>query len=175
MVRKMAHSTLNAGVAKAYAPYQDLENKQMLAGLLARPAAFVAHLRRYTTSLTTQMIFGFRTTAADDPKLVGLYAEVEELSHITGSSGGAVLDVYPALRRLPDALLPVVRRAKRSHAVERELFVGHWLDAKKAVLEGTSKVGRKRICIQDGVWPYVEPPGSPHPPPLSFSFMAYPG
>lgn len=139
MVRKMGHSTLNVGVAKAYVPYQDLENKHMLAGILDQPAIFIDHIRRYATSLTTQMIFGFRTISIDDPKLKALYTEVEELSHVTGSSAGALLEAYPALRKLPDVVWPVIRATKESHKAEKALFVGHWLDIKKAVLDGAAK------------------------------------
>lgn len=46
----------------------------MLVGLLDKPGLFVDHVRRYTNSLTTQMIFGFRTTSLDDPKLKQLYS-----------------------------------------------------------------------------------------------------
>lgn len=140
MIRKMGHSTVNIGVAKAYVPYQDLENKHMLSGILDQPHLFIDHIRRYSTSLTTQMIFGFRTIAIDDPRLKELYAEVDELSRIGGSLAGALLEAFPLLRKLPDLFWPVVREAKQAHVAERDLFVGHWLNVKNAVAKGTSKV-----------------------------------
>lgn len=114
----------------------------MLVGILDQPSNFIAHIRRFTTSLTTQMIFGFRTIAIDNPKLIELYAEAEELSRIQGSAAGAILEAYPVLRKLPHALWPAARMAKQSHEKERDLFVGHWLNAKKAVLAGTSRVSQ---------------------------------
>ena len=45
----------------------------MLVGFLDQPSLFVDHIRRYTNSLTTQMVFGFRTTSIDDPKLKQLF------------------------------------------------------------------------------------------------------
>jgi len=73
MIRKMVHSILNIKAARSYVPYQDLENKQMLHGLMSEPDLFIDHIRRYTNSLTTQMVFGFRTTGIDDPKLKRLF------------------------------------------------------------------------------------------------------
>lgn len=73
MVRKIVHNNLNIKAARTYVPYQDLENKAMLMGLLEKPELFVDHIRRYTNSLTTQMVFGFRTTSIDDPKLKQLF------------------------------------------------------------------------------------------------------
>ena len=73
MIRKIVHNNLNIRAAKTYVPYQDLENKHMLAGLLESPDLFFDHIRRYTNSLTTQMVFGFRTPDIDDPKLKQLF------------------------------------------------------------------------------------------------------
>lgn len=69
MVRGIVHNTLNIKAARAYVPYQDLENKAMLLGFLEQPSRFFNHIRRYTNSISTQMIFGFRTLDIDDPKL----------------------------------------------------------------------------------------------------------
>jgi hypothetical protein len=80
MIRKIVHNNLNIKAAKTYVPYQDLENKAMLVGFLENPDLFIDHIRRYTNSLTTQMIFGFRTTSINDPKLKQLYSVSEMLS-----------------------------------------------------------------------------------------------
>lgn len=73
MIHKMIHNILNIKAAVTYIPYQDLENKFMLLGLLDQPREFANHIRRYTNSLTTQMVFGFRTLSFDDPKLQQLF------------------------------------------------------------------------------------------------------
>ena len=69
----MMHNSLNIKTAVAYIPYQDLENKHMLLGLLDQPNNFVSHLRRYANSLTTQMVFGFRTLSTEDPRLLQFF------------------------------------------------------------------------------------------------------
>jgi hypothetical protein len=73
MIRGIVHNSLNIKASLTYIPYQDLENKAMLLGFLESPERFIDHIRRYTNSLTTQMIFGFRTTNVDDPKLKQLF------------------------------------------------------------------------------------------------------
>lgn len=67
------HNSLNIRTAVAYIPYQDLENKDMMVGFLDDPGDFLQHVRRYTNSLTTQMVFGFRTTSKDDPRLLRFF------------------------------------------------------------------------------------------------------
>lgn len=69
----MLHNTLNIKTAVVYVPYQDLENKNMMLGLLERPDDFVQHLRRYTSSLTTQVVYGFRTTSTEDPRMLQFF------------------------------------------------------------------------------------------------------
>jgi hypothetical protein len=140
MIRKVVHNNLNIKAAKTYVPYQDLENKAMLVGLLDKPDLFVDHIRRYTNSLTTQMVFGFRTTSIDDPKLKQLFHGFEKFCEVTGTTTAALLDLFPVLRSLPDAVLPLRKYAKELHVKERELYVGHWLNVKKAIKNGTSKV-----------------------------------
>ncbi|KAK1623551.1 cytochrome P450 [Colletotrichum phormii] len=138
MIRKIFHQVLHINAAKGYVPYQDLESKQMLSGFLEEPDSFVDHIRRFTTSLTTQMVFGFRTTNIHDEKLKRLYHCVERWSEVVGSSAAALLDVYPPLRNL-GFMSPGKRYAEALHKEERALYVGHWMDAKERVVTGTAK------------------------------------
>lgn len=73
MIRRIVHNNLNIKAARTYVPYQELENKALLLGILEEPHNFIDQIRRYTNSLTTQMVFGFRTTSTEDPKLKQLY------------------------------------------------------------------------------------------------------
>ncbi|TDZ58545.1 Cytochrome P450 monooxygenase yanC [Colletotrichum trifolii] len=136
--RKIFHQMLHLNAAKGYVPYQDLESKQMLFGFLEDPDQFIDHIRRFTNSLTTQMVFGFRTTSIHDEKLKKLYHCVEQWSEVVGSSAAALLEVYPFLRKL-GSLAPGKRYAESLHKEERDLYVGHWMAAKKRVIEGHSK------------------------------------
>jgi hypothetical protein len=73
MIRKTVHQHLNIKAARSYIPYQDLENRKMMVDFLEKPDRWQDHLRRYTNSLTTQMVYGFRTTSTDDPKMHQLF------------------------------------------------------------------------------------------------------
>ncbi|EXJ80110.1 hypothetical protein A1O1_08252 [Capronia coronata CBS 617.96] len=139
MIHRMIHNILNIKAAVTYVPYQDLENKFMLLGMLNQPEEFANHMRRYTNSLTTQMIFGFRTLNINDPKLQQLFHGFEKWAEVTGSSSAQILDLFPILQRLPKFLLPNYRYAEKLHQEEKALYVGHWLNAKKAIKDGTGK------------------------------------
>jgi hypothetical protein len=51
----------------------------MLMGLLESPGDFLNHIRRYTTSLTTQMAFGYRTPESDDKNLLEMFEVCSKL------------------------------------------------------------------------------------------------
>ncbi|CEN62725.1 hypothetical protein ASPCAL09357 [Aspergillus calidoustus] len=136
-MHKMTHSILNVKAAATYVPYQDLENKRMMLDLLDEPAEFAAHIRRYTTSLTTQMIFGFRTVDKNDPRLLQLFQGFERWGELIQGAGSQLLDLYPVLQKLPAFLSPRYHYARELHKKEMALYLGHWMNTKKGLEDGT--------------------------------------
>lgn len=138
-IRKMFHHLLNATVATSYVPYQMLENKQMLNDLLDTPDDFLKHIRRYSNALTTSMVFGWRTPTYEDANIQQLFEGFSEFADINQTGVAALLDAFPLLRKLPDAILPTQKKAKELHKAERELYLKHWLRAKNEIHDGTIK------------------------------------
>ncbi|KAI1377702.1 cytochrome P450 [Hypoxylon crocopeplum] len=138
-MRKLAHSLLNVQASRTYVPYQDLESKAMLVGMLENPDDFFNHIRRYTTSLTTQMTFGYRTPNSNDPNLREMFDIFEQFSEISGSQTAALLDVYPILRCLPDIFFPSRRLGRELHKKELKLFMRHFLNARQQLSNKTAK------------------------------------
>lgn len=138
-VRKLFHGLLHLKASNSYVPYQDLESTSMMIALLEEPDKVLHHIRRYTNSLTTQIVYGFRTPKIDDPKLLRLYHVIEEWSSITGAGAAAVLDVFPIFRSLPPFIRPLYRHALDLQERTFDLYKGHWLQAKKKVQNGTAK------------------------------------
>lgn len=112
----------------------------LLDSFLKDPERWIGHIRQYTNSIMTQMLYGFRTSAINDSTRDALYRLVEDMSVFVGSTAGAVLEVYPLARNLPEFLLPTTRQATKLYEVGQSLFVGLWQEAKARVVEGTSKV-----------------------------------
>ncbi|KAI1091288.1 cytochrome P450 [Rostrohypoxylon terebratum] len=139
MIRRLIHNSLNIKAARTYVPYQDLENKAMLNAFVDNPTDFVHHIRRYTNSLSTQMLFGFRTVDNDDPRLKQLFSCFEGFSGVMGSGASKLLDAFPLLRHLPDAFLPMRKHAKALHKVEADLFLGHYRETRRKVKTGEAK------------------------------------
>jgi cytochrome P450 len=79
LARKMIHNLLNVKKAVDYVPYQELELKQMLSDMIDEPTGFHDHVRRYSTSLVTSFVFGWRSPSFHDPAVKQIY-DVSTLS-----------------------------------------------------------------------------------------------
>nr|RBQ91903.1 hypothetical protein FVER53263_08430 [Fusarium verticillioides] len=139
MARKLVHRILGVTAARSYIPYQDLESKAMLFDFLKSPDDFVDHLRRYTASLTTQITFGSRTTSIQDERFKEAFDIFDRSSEMIGSRTAALLDLVPALRRIPDFLMPIKKEGRKIHYRELSLFRGFYLAAKKGLEGGSAK------------------------------------
>lgn len=138
---------VNIRVANSYNPYQDLENKQMLADLIDDPQDFVGHIRRYTDSVTTQMIFGYRALKKDEAHIKEFFDSLHGFSTIASSAAAALLDVYPILRYLPESFFPTMKHARSQAKTEKDLYVGGWLKVKEQIREGTAKVRTLSLTV----------------------------
>lgn len=136
-MRKMVHNLLNQNVAQRYVPYQTLENKQMLYDFLTTPDDFLKHIRRYSNALTTSMVFGWRTASYEDAAIQQLFDGFSEFAEINQTGTAALIDFFPFLRWFPDSVLTTQKKAKELHKAEKELYLRHWLKAKKEIKEGT--------------------------------------
>jgi hypothetical protein len=135
----MVHSLLNINSAKSYVPYQMLENKQMLHEMLTQPHLFLENIRRYSNALTTTMVFGWRSPEYENEHLKQLFEGFNEMATISQTGAATLIDLFPFLRNLPDFLLPAKKLAKDLHKREKNLYMTHWLNAKRAYAEGTIK------------------------------------
>ncbi|KAK3903560.1 O-methylsterigmatocystin oxidoreductase [Staphylotrichum tortipilum] len=137
MCRKLVHSLLNISAAKSYVPYQILENKQMLYEMITQPERCMYNIRRYTNSLTTTMVFGWRSSTYEDEKMMQLFDGFSQFAELNQTGLAALVDFFPFLRFLPDFLLSVRAKAKELHRKEKALYLGHWLKAKEETAAGT--------------------------------------
>ncbi|KAK4107197.1 cytochrome P450 [Canariomyces notabilis] len=138
-IRRIFHGLLHLKAAKSYMPYQDLESTSMMIAVLEEPDLIFDHIRRYTNSFSTQIVYGFRTPRIDDPRLLKLYKNTEDWSHVTASAGAALLDAFPVLRGLPEVARPLYRHARRVADMTVGLSMEMWGEIKGRVKEGTAK------------------------------------
>ncbi|KAI1326322.1 cytochrome P450 [Xylariaceae sp. FL0255] len=144
MFRRIGHQLLNARASQVYVPYQILESKQLLHELLNKPEKFFGSFRRYSNSLSTNIIYGWRTVRQDDPRLLQVFEGFNNFGLLAQTGAAAFADFFPFLRNLPDFMIPTKARAKALHKKEMKMYLDLWLEAKKSIADGTSK---DSLCV----------------------------
>lgn len=61
----MYHVRLNVKSADRYVPYQEFDSLQLVNDLAIRPEGWVQHVQRYTASISTALLYGWRTPATN--------------------------------------------------------------------------------------------------------------
>jgi hypothetical protein len=122
--RKLYHGFLNSTKAARYAPYQDLESKQLCFDLLHHPDAFETVIARMTLSAGTSMAYGFRVTDPENPVMKELLKNAHGFFTMVHKS--QLFDWYPQLRPivkwLPSFMYPMYRDAKEVFRREKIQF-----------------------------------------------------
>lgn len=108
----------------------------MLYDILEQPTDFFDSLKRYINSLTTQMTYGWRTSSNQDPKLALLFESLEKYLRLNHAGFAALAGLFPILRQLPAWMMPIKGAAIELYEEQRELYLGHWYEVKKAIREG---------------------------------------
>jgi hypothetical protein len=110
----------------------------MLVDILDSPHLYERHIQRNSNSVSCQMVYGFRTKTWSDPKLQTIVQLFFDALDLSVSIPARLMDCYPILRKMPNRLLPVCRKAV---ALERQcssVFLSCWLEVKKAILDGSA-------------------------------------
>jgi len=68
-----------------------------------------------------------------------LFDGFNEFAVINQTGTAALIDFFPPLRWLPNFILPTQARARKLHEEEKKLYVGHWLNAKESIKNGTAR------------------------------------
>lgn len=132
-----------------------MERKQMLDEILTNPNDVFSNLQRYTTSLTATLLYGWRASSTTDSRLHKLDQELAALQAALGTTAAALLDAFPILRFLPDALLPVKDRVHRALQMGHEVHLENWSAVKEKIKDGSlgpcMSIGLARAQEKDGI------------------------
>ncbi|KAH7379484.1 putative cytochrome P450 [Pyrenochaeta sp. MPI-SDFR-AT-0127] len=146
--RKVAHNALNIKKSGVYTPYQEVENRQLLFDIMQDSTDLFGHFRRFASSLTTNIVFGFRWKTFDDPRLREFFDIVDDISAINSTGGAAFADFFPILRKLPAALYPIKQKARQHHEHEKKVYRSYYLRAKEAIV---NKLLTAKPCTCDDI------------------------
>jgi cytochrome P450 len=90
----------------------------------------------------------FRWKTFDDSGLQLFFQNLDNFTAIMFAGGAALADSFPFVRYLPASLYPIKRKASEHHEVEKKMYEGLYLKAKKAIVE---KLPSARPCACDDI------------------------
>lgn len=109
----------------------------MLVEFLDSPDDFFESIRRYSYSLGTTLIYGWRTPTSKDPRAAKLFEQLNELQEVLTTGAAAVLDAFPIVRYLPDWLLPIKAQAYEALQLGDKFHMSNWQNVKRNIADET--------------------------------------
>ncbi|OAL50319.1 putative cytochrome P450 [Pyrenochaeta sp. DS3sAY3a] len=136
-MRKMYHVRLNISVTNTYIPYQTLDSLQLLNDMVDSPEKFSNHLQRYTTSIASTVLYGWRTPSIDTGYVKDLISWMDRTSEVANLQ---LVDFYHFLRPLyhwmPDWMSTYKQKLAFLRNLENRLFFSLLDDAKTKLNSG---------------------------------------
>ncbi|KAF2850847.1 cytochrome P450 [Plenodomus tracheiphilus IPT5] len=138
-IRKHSHTLLNLNAAAKYQPIQDFESKQVLRDLIESPSEFYFINRRYSSSVTMLVTYGYRIPSFEHPLIKKIYTVLDNLTEMTAPGAHAV-DSFPSLAMLPQWILGNWKSfGKRVFEHDSKIYMDLWEQLKHEVDNGEAK------------------------------------
>ncbi|KAH7110698.1 cytochrome P450 [Dactylonectria macrodidyma] len=139
--RKMYHLRLNVNVANRYIPYQEFEVTQLLHDIAHSPQDYEHHTKRFTTSLASTIIYGWRTTSVDVSHAKLLFEWIDGYAVAAGRL--QVMDWWPELRgffrNAPSWITGISKEMERLKNLEEDLWMELLNEAKQSIDRGSQR------------------------------------
>lgn len=101
--------------------------------MLQSPGDCYKHIRRYSTAVVLESVFGQRGTKYESPKVQALYQVQERFTEILATGNTPPLDAFPFLKSLPAFLSDWRARALKIREEQNRLYRGLLQETKDRV------------------------------------------
>lgn len=143
----MHHLTMTTA-ATSYQPSQIIESTRMLRSLIERPDKYETFFERYASGLIFRLAFG-RVMNEESEGLKQRIIQVNHTLERVASPGAYLVDTFPMLLRLPDAIAPFKRELKLHHQKELTLFRELMDQTREKIGHGEAKPCWERTMIEE--------------------------
>ncbi|KAK7461912.1 hypothetical protein VKT23_008343 [Stygiomarasmius scandens] len=112
LLRKTMHPILTPAGAAEHQPIQAAETTQLMYELLHSPDDFFTHLKRYSTSVITSVVFGKHFPRYECPEMEAIFKSVDAAERVFEYGAHPPVDQLPFLNYIPDRWARWKRMAK---------------------------------------------------------------
>lgn len=143
-VRKLMHNLANVSVSATYEPLQEEESLRAVRDLAREPSNYETWFERYSAGLIMRLAYSKSVHTGNEPTVKRILAVVHAVERVA-SPGAYLVDMFPALLRLPAFMAPFKREGARLHAEELDLFRS-LLEEGAAVLKKLLEAARTSVA-----------------------------
>ena len=137
-IRKIMHSILNIKNAATFAPFQDVESKQLIYEVLQKPDLWWRANQRFANSVIMSVVFGKRIIEREDENVEELFETSREFI-MALQPGANLVDTFYILDKLPQPLKWWTKRGEKAFRRLLKVYTTEIEDLKRRVLEGTCR------------------------------------
>ena len=137
VLRKIMHTILNKQNAPIFAPFQDVESRNLLVDFMDRPSEWWMASQRYANSVIMSVVFGTRMKL-DDPDIKELFDTSNELI-LALQPGANLVDTFTWLEKLPRGLQWWRARGERLHQKTVNVYKRQVVALQERMEKGTQK------------------------------------
>jgi cytochrome P450 len=135
-IRKIMHSILNIRNAATFAPFQDLESRQLLYEVLKQPEKWFLANQRFANSVVMSVVFGKRILDRKDENVEALFQTSMEFI-LAQQPGANLVDTMYFLDLLPCPLKWWRKRGQEAHKRVVQVYEKEVADLKRRIDKGT--------------------------------------
>lgn len=163
-IRKIMHSILNIRNAATFAPFQDLESRQLVYEVLQKPEKWYRANQRFANSVVMSVVFGKRILDRSDANVEALFDTSQEFI-MAQQPGANLVDTMYFLDLLPTPLKWWRKRGLEGHKRVVQVYEIELADLRRRMDEGkcppcfatkfledpeTEKLGHKQMLFTLG-------------------------
>ena len=134
--RKALQNVLSVTAVNDTNLIQNAEAAQSMHQIVADPAGYYNHIRRYSTAVILSSVYGQRGAEFESEKVQALYHAQEQFTSILAPGATPPVDAYPWLRYIPRLFASWKGRAAAIRAEQRALYFSLAAETKIKMAKG---------------------------------------
>ncbi|TFY80562.1 hypothetical protein EWM64_g3444 [Hericium alpestre] len=123
-VRRLAHNLLTKEQCAKHKPIQAAEATQVMYDFLKDPEHFSSHIGRYTNSVITSIMAGFRSPRKGGADVVDFFNFVHRWARLATPGAHPSIDLFPILKYMPERWAAWKMEAREVRSMQQKLYFG---------------------------------------------------
>lgn len=137
-LRRAAVSMMNINAVEEVLPVQQAEATVAMYDLLQTPEKWFEHIRRYSSAVILESVFGQRGTDYNSAKMKKFWDVMEDFTHILAQGATPPVDAFPILKYIPSFLTPYKARALTIRHDQQALYTSLLQETRERMRRGTN-------------------------------------